>query len=98
MPDGTPIDRYTLCSEKLSCEILTYGGILRSLHVPNRYGNPVDVVLGFDSLDIVEVVMNLEEEFDLELEAKEEQIRGFLEAGKKLRRSREKTETMQCFM
>ena len=27
--------------------------------------------LGFDSLDIVEIVMNLEEEFDLELEASE---------------------------
>ena len=27
--------------------------------------------LGFDSLDIVEIVMNLEEEFDLELEMNE---------------------------
>ena len=35
----------------LSCEILTYGGALRCLTVPDRNGRSVDVVLGFDSLE-----------------------------------------------
>lgn len=35
----------------LSCEILTYGGALRCLNVPDRNGRSVDVVLGFDSLE-----------------------------------------------
>ena len=35
----------------LSCEILTYGGALRCLNVPDRNGRSADVVLGFDSLE-----------------------------------------------
>ncbi|WP_312941242.1 aldose epimerase family protein, partial [Oscillibacter sp.] len=35
----------------LSCDILTYGGALRSLRVPDRSGSIVDVILGFDTLE-----------------------------------------------
>ena len=35
----------------LACKIITYGGAVRSLTVPDRDGNPVDVVLGFDTLE-----------------------------------------------
>jgi len=51
LPDGTPVERYTLRAGSLSCEVLTYGGALRSLRVPDRTGKPVDVLLGFDSLE-----------------------------------------------
>ena len=34
----------------LSCRILTYGATLQSLFVPDRNGNPIDVVLGYDTL------------------------------------------------
>ncbi|MBD5099354.1 MAG: galactose mutarotase [Clostridiales bacterium] len=51
MPDGTQVDKLTLRGGAFSCEIITYGGAVRSLSVPDRDGNPVDVVLGFDTLD-----------------------------------------------
>lgn len=51
MPDGTPVEQYTLHAGAISCDILTYGGALRALRVPDRQGNPVDVLLGFDSLE-----------------------------------------------
>ena len=35
----------------LSCDILTYGATLQSLVVPDRDGQPVDVLLGYDTLD-----------------------------------------------
>lgn len=36
---------------ELSCEILTWGGAVRCLNVPDRNGRSVDVALGFDSLE-----------------------------------------------
>ena len=51
MPDGTAAEAVTLKRGKLSCRILTYGGAVQSLVVPGRDGNPVDVVLGFDTLE-----------------------------------------------
>ena len=50
MPDGTPVEEITLQKGALSCSILTYGGAVRALTVPDREGNPVDVALGFDTL------------------------------------------------
>ena len=50
-PDGTAVEAVTLEKGKLSCRILTYGGAVQSLVVPGRDGNPVDVVLGFDTLE-----------------------------------------------
>lgn len=51
MPDGTKVELLSLTSGALSCGIITYGGALRSLNVPDRQGRPVDVLLGFDSLE-----------------------------------------------
>jgi aldose 1-epimerase len=49
-PDGTPVDIYTLKEGKIEVRIMTYGGIIQTLKVPDRKGNPADVVLGFDTL------------------------------------------------
>ncbi|MCI8477946.1 MAG: galactose mutarotase [Oscillospiraceae bacterium] len=51
MPDGTPVEELTLTNGSLSCGILTYGGALRTLCVPDENGRPVDVVLGLDTLE-----------------------------------------------
>ena len=51
MPDGTVVEQYTLNSGNISCDILTYGGALRSLTVPDKNGNAVDILLGFDSVE-----------------------------------------------
>ncbi len=51
MPDGTPVELYTLSAGALSCGVITFGGSLQSLRVPDRAGKPVDVLLGFDSLE-----------------------------------------------
>lgn len=50
-PDGAPVDLLTLTAGKLTCRIITYGGAVQSLTVPDRTGRPVDVVLGFDTLE-----------------------------------------------
>ncbi len=51
MPDGTVAELISLEKGKLSCRILTYGGAIQSLTVPDRDGRAVDVVLGFDTLE-----------------------------------------------
>jgi aldose 1-epimerase len=49
--DGTPVEIYTLRNSKgMEARILTYGGIVQSLRVPDKEGNPGDVVLGYDDL------------------------------------------------
>jgi aldose 1-epimerase len=50
LPDGRQVSRYTLTNGGLEAHILNYGGILQSLHVPDRDGNLADVVLGFDTM------------------------------------------------
>src|SRR5438067_10228646 len=50
-PDGTQVDIYTLKSGKIEARVITYGGILQSLKVPDKSGKSADVVLGFDSID-----------------------------------------------
>jgi aldose 1-epimerase len=50
-PDGTVVDIYTLDDGILEARIMTYGGIVVSLKVPDRAGKVADVVLGYDSLD-----------------------------------------------
>lgn len=51
-PDGKAVDLYTLRNSKgMEATIMTYGGIVTSLKVPDRDGKFADVVLGFDSLD-----------------------------------------------
>ena len=50
-PDGGPVSLIQLDNGILSCQILTYGATIRSLTVPDRDGAPVDVVLGYDTLE-----------------------------------------------
>ncbi len=49
--DGTAVDLYTIKSGALEARIMTYGGIVVSLKVPDKSGKSADVVLGYDSLD-----------------------------------------------
>jgi aldose 1-epimerase len=49
--DGVDIDCYVLRHGGLMAKIITYGGILTELCVPDRDGVSADVVLGFDQLD-----------------------------------------------
>jgi aldose 1-epimerase len=51
-PGGEQVDVYTLTNAKgVEAKIITYGGRIISLKVPDRTGAIGDVVLGFDSLD-----------------------------------------------
>jgi len=50
-PDGTAVDVYTLKDNAIEARIITYGGIVQSLKVPDKTGRVADVVLGFDSID-----------------------------------------------
>ncbi|MBE7927910.1 aldose epimerase family protein [Pseudomonas saudiphocaensis] len=52
LPDGTPIEKYTLQnSNGVQATVITYGGILQSLVVPDKNGKGEDIVLGFDDVD-----------------------------------------------
>jgi len=49
--EGQEVDRYTLSNAAgMQVEIITYGGIITSMKVPNAAGGLNDVVLGYDSL------------------------------------------------
>ena len=50
-PDGTPVTLYVLKGSKATVKIMSYGAIVTEIHVPDRQGKPVDVVLGFDTLE-----------------------------------------------
>ena len=50
-PEGKNVDLYTLKSDSVEADIITYGGIIQALRVPDKSGASADVVLGFDSLD-----------------------------------------------
>jgi aldose 1-epimerase len=50
--DGTAVDLYTLTNANgLEARIMTYGGIVISLKVPDKNGKFDDVILGYDNLD-----------------------------------------------
>ena len=50
--NGDAVELYTLANATgMEATIMTYGGIVKSLRVPDRSGKLDDVVLGFDSLD-----------------------------------------------
>ncbi|GAA4106102.1 aldose epimerase family protein [Actinomadura miaoliensis] len=51
LPDGTAVERYTLSNGRgMTVRVLTYGGIVQSLEVPDRRGRTGNVALGFGSL------------------------------------------------
>lgn len=51
-PDGTPVEIYTLQNGRgAEAHIMTYGGIVQKLVMPDKNGKLADIVLGFDSLD-----------------------------------------------
>ena len=51
LPDGTPVHRWTLERAGVRVRVLSYGGIVQSVEVPDRSGHAADVVLGFAGLD-----------------------------------------------
>ncbi len=52
LPDGKPVDCYTIENQNgMRAEILTYGGTLNKLYVPDQNGVFADVLIGFDTLE-----------------------------------------------
>lgn len=52
LPDGQAIEQYTLTNRHgIVAKIITYGGIVTELHVPDRNGTSADVALGFNNVD-----------------------------------------------
>jgi aldose 1-epimerase len=50
--DGTVVERFTFTNKNgMVVKVLTYGGIVSEIHVPDRDGKLADVCLGFDNLD-----------------------------------------------
>lgn len=51
LPDSSPVKLYTLeNSNGCIMKVSSYGGIITSLMIPDKNGNKVDIVLGYDSL------------------------------------------------
>ncbi|QHY95334.1 Aldose 1-epimerase precursor [Streptomyces sp. S4.7] len=50
-PEGTAVHRWTLERAGVRVKVLTYGGILQSVEVPDREGASANVVLGFDDVE-----------------------------------------------
>ena len=47
---GVAVDRYTLTNNGIKVKILTYGGIIQSLEMPDKHGHQANVALGFNNL------------------------------------------------
>lgn len=55
LQDGREVSLYTLRNDKgATMKVINYGGIITSFVMPDKQGTPVDVVLGFDSLQAYE--------------------------------------------
>lgn len=51
-PDKQQVDLYTLSnSQGIEVQVINFGGIITSIHVPDRNGKMADIALGFDNLD-----------------------------------------------
>ena len=52
LADGDVVLAYELANERgMSVTLINYGAIIQSLKVPDKEGNPIDIVLGYDSLE-----------------------------------------------
>ncbi len=52
MPDGRAVQQYRLeNSNGMEVDVITYGGAVQSIKVPDKNGKIADVALGFDNLD-----------------------------------------------
>ncbi|MER8155570.1 aldose epimerase family protein [Streptomyces sp. NPDC094472] len=51
LADGTDVDRWTIENGHTRLRVLSYGGIVQSLEIPDRHGRRANVSLGFDDLD-----------------------------------------------
>jgi aldose 1-epimerase len=52
MPDGTVVHRYVLTNSRgLEVKLITYGGAIQSLRMPDRRGRAANVTLGFADLE-----------------------------------------------
>lgn len=51
LPNGTEVQRISISSGAMKCDVLTLGATIASLEVPDTAGATADVVLGFDSFD-----------------------------------------------
>ncbi len=51
LENGENIYKYLLTNGKCEVEIITYGGIITSIKVPDKNNNMLDVALGFDTLE-----------------------------------------------
>jgi aldose 1-epimerase len=49
--DGTAVDIYTLKTEGIEAQVITYGARVVSIKTPDRDGNVANVVLGYNALD-----------------------------------------------
>jgi aldose 1-epimerase len=49
-PDGTDVERWTLTNGEMTVRVLTYGGVIQTLEVPDEDGEVENVVLGFEDL------------------------------------------------
>ncbi|WP_129309341.1 aldose epimerase family protein [Streptomyces sp. L2] len=51
LADGTKVHRWSLENGGTRLKVLSYGGIVQSLEIPDRHGRHANVVAGFDNLD-----------------------------------------------
>ncbi|GAA5006021.1 aldose epimerase family protein [Streptomyces hyderabadensis] len=51
LADGTKVYRWSLENGGTRMKVLSYGGVVQSLEIPDRRGRYADVSLGFDNLD-----------------------------------------------
>jgi aldose 1-epimerase len=50
-PNGTPVERWTLANGDVTMRVLTWGGVIQTLEVPDAHGHVDNVVLGFADLN-----------------------------------------------
>ena len=51
LENGETVYKYLLANDQCQIEVITYGGIITSIKVPDKNGNLIDVALGFNNLE-----------------------------------------------